>query len=102
MRKIWICAFVILCILIEMMVLFGNKLDIDVRWKDFVLSMLLVGVLIAFIGSAICDRKRGRTDGDLIAGVEDEDGLVFALTTPVEELVQKDIVIFQVVKEKKS
>ena len=102
MRKIWICVFVILCILIEMTVLFGNKLDIDVRWKDFILSVLLVGVLIAFIGAAICDRKRGRTDGDLIAGVEDEDGLVFALTTPVEELVQKDIVIFRVVKEKKS
>ena len=40
--------------------------------------------------------RKGGTDGALIAGAEDEDGLVFALETPVEELVKKDRVVFEV------
>jgi len=41
-------------------------------------------------------------DGDLVAGVDDGDGLVFRLDTPVEELIKKDRVHFNVIKEDKS
>ena len=43
--------------------------------------------------------KYDKVDGDLIAGLEDEDGLVFSLDTPVEELVKKDKVTFNVLRK---
>ena len=44
--------------------------------------------------------KPRKTDGDLLAGIEDEDGLVISLDVPVEELANKDFVTFKVVRTK--
>lgn len=97
MKKIWITVFVVLFVLWALVIFFGKDTGLDVRWIDAIYSGLWVGSMWAFVGAIT---EKNRTDGDLIAGAEDEDGLVFALSTPVEDLVQKDIVIFRVVKEK--
>lgn len=98
MRKFWIVTFVLLFILWAVFILFGRNFGLDVRWMDAIQSGLWIGSLASFIGAIT---ENVRTDGDLIAGAEDEDGLVFALSTPVEDLVKKDTVSFRVVKEKR-
>ena len=63
-----------------------------------IVCFLLGGFLLcaAFeAGRLISDEDR--TDGDLIAGLEDEDGLVIALNIPVEEIKKKSSVRFNIV-----
>ena len=98
MKKCWITVFVLLFLLLAGVIFFGENLGLSREWMTVIQTVLLVGIISAFAGVITED---GRTDGDLIAGVEDEDGLVFALKTPVDELVQKDKVIFNVLKEQK-
>lgn len=101
MRKFWIIIFLLLFVLWALFIFFGKNLGLDIRWMDAIQSGLWIGSMVAFVGAIVGDSKYSRTDGDLIAGIEDEDGLVFALKTPVNELVEKDIVIFRVMKDKR-
>ena len=98
MKKVWVFVFVLLSIAWLGIIFFGNKLGLSEKWLWAIQSGIWIGVAISFVCVLTAN---SRTDGDLVAGAEDEDGLVFALSTPVEELVQKDTVIFHVVKEKK-
>lgn len=100
MRKVGIVMFILCFVVLAVTMIWGDSFGLDVRWMDVVKSALMVGCFLSFVVVVIYRKNGGLTDGDLIAGVEDEDGLVFALTTPVEELVQKDIVIFNVVKKR--
>ena len=99
MKKVWIGVFVLLLLLWAVVIFFGPQSGLSERWLWGIESGLWIGVAIAF---TCVLTSSSRTDGDLIAGAEDEDGLVFALSTPVEDLVKKDIVIFHVQKEKKG
>lgn len=96
MKKIWIGVFVLLFVLWAVIIFFGERLGLDSQWIKGIQIGLWVGSMTAFV-CALSDDSR--TDGDLIAGAEDEDGLVFALKTPVNELVKKDTIIFHVIKE---
>lgn len=98
MKKLWVGVFVLLAAFWLAIIFFGSRLGLSEKWLWAIQSGLWIGVVVAFVCVLTGD---GRTDGDLIAGAEDEDGLVFALSTPVDELVQKDTVIFKVVKEKR-
>ena len=98
MKKAWIGVFVLLFSLWAIIIFLGESFGLSGQWVRALQIGLWVGSMGAFTGAIAQD---SRTDGDLIAGAEDEDGLVFALKTPVDELVQKDKVIFNVVKEHK-
>lgn len=65
---------------------------------------VVLGVLMcaAAVELYLALNSKGDTDGVLVAGVEDEDGLVFSLKTPVEKLVQKDRITFDVLREEKK
>lgn len=99
MKKVWIGVFVLLFFLWAVIIFFGQSLGLSERWVRGIQIGLWVGSMAAFGGALTED---GRTDGDLIAGAEDEDGLVFALKTPVDELIQKDKVTFNVLKERQE
>lgn len=99
MKKVWIGVFVLLFVLWAIIIFFGEKLGLSEQWVRGIQIGLWVGSMGAFVCAMTED---GRTDGDLIAGAEDEDGLVFALKTPVDELEQKDRVIFNVLKERRG
>lgn len=98
MKKFFVCLFVLLFFLLPVVMFFGHTFGIGEPWLYIIEGFLWGGSLVAFIGAMV---EQGRTDGDLIAGAEDEDGLVFALKTPVDELVQKNKVIFHVLKDRK-
>lgn len=99
MKKVWIGVFVLLLLLWAAVIFFGPKSGLSERWLIGIESGLWIGVAVAFTCVMTDD---SRTDGDLIAGAEDEDGLVFALKTPVDELVRKDKVTFNVLKERRG
>ena len=99
MKKVWVCVFVLLSFVWLGIIFFGNRMGLSERWLWAIQSGVWIGVMTSVIGALTVD---SRTDGDLIAGAEDEDGLVFALSTPVEDLVKKDIVIFHVQKERRG
>ena len=98
MKKVWVGVFVLLLLLWAVVIFWGPQSGLSDRWLMGIESGLWLGVVVAFSCAMAAD---SRTDGDLIAGAEDEDGLVFALSTPVEDLVKKDIVIFHVLREKR-
>ena len=98
-KKVWVSVFAVLFVLLAVVIFLGEKLGLSEQALKIIQGGLWIGSLIAVIASKT---EEGRTDGDLIAGAEDEDGLVFALKTPVEELVQKDRVTFNVLKERRS
>lgn len=99
MKKMWISVFVLLFILWAIVIFFGKSLGLSEQWLTAIQIGLWVGSMAAFAGILT---ETGRTDGDLIAGAEDEDGLVFALKTPVDQLVRKEKVIFHVLKERRG
>ena len=99
MKKYLVGLFVLLFLAQTVVIFFGPHLGLSEQAVKIVGIILWVGSIAAFSGALIDD---GRTDGDLIAGAEDEDGLVFFLKTPVDELVQKDKVIFHVLKERRG
>lgn len=96
MKKAWVCVFAVLFGLLAVTIFLGEKFGLS----EQALKIIQGGLWIGCSAAAIAARTEDvRTDGDLVAGAEDEDGLVFALKTPVEELVQKDRVTFNVLKE---
>ena len=66
--------------------------------------MILMGIMLlaAAVELYFVLNSNETIDGDLVAGVDDGDGLVFRLDTPVEELIRKDRVHFNVIKEERS
>lgn len=99
MKKMWICLFLLLFFLWPVIIFLEREFDASEQISTIISIVIWLGSLIAFGGALTEDC---RTDGDLIAGAEDEDGLVFSLKTPVDKLVQKDKVVFHVLKEKKE
>ena len=98
MKKVWTILFVIIFMAWAFVILFSDKIGLSKEWMLAIQIALWIGGIIAFVGTVT---ESSRTDGDLIAGAEDEDGLVFALKTPVDELVQKKKVSFNVLKDHK-
>ena len=80
-------------------------------YMDF-FAMYGRGIITVLVGAMLMDAaaelyfilngEDDAMDGDLVAGAEDEDGLVFRLDTPVEELLKKNHIHFNVVKEEKK
>lgn len=99
MKKAWVCVFAVLFGLLAVVIFLGEKLGLSGQALKIIQGGLWIGCSVAAIAARTEDV---RTDGDLVAGAEDEDGLVFALKTPVEELVQKDRVTFNVLKERRG
>lgn len=99
MKKVWFGVFVLCFFLLAAIIFFGKSIGLGESWMCAIEIALMVGCAVSFGCYAAVE---SRTDGDLIAGAEDEDGLVFALSTPVEDLVKKDIVIFHVQKERRG
>lgn len=58
--------------------------------------MIVAGFVLLFLAGWLYSKFAARTDGDMLAGLEDEDGLVFQLETPVNEMIKKKKVIFRV------
>lgn len=99
MKKYLVGLFVLLFLAQTVVIFCGPDIGLSEQAVKIVGIILWVASVAVFAGVLIDDC---RTDGDLIAGAEDEDGLVFSLKTPVDELVQKDKVIFHVLKDKKG
>ena len=97
-----ICMLVGFMLLVAVTILANYILFFHENGRTLVL--LLTGIVGASTAIAFwnTDDQGNIIDGDLIAGAEDEDGLVFSLNTPVEELVKKDQIIFHVVKKEEK
>jgi hypothetical protein len=69
--------------------------------RGIIISLIGVMLMAAAVELYFYLNSDNVIDGDLVAGVDDGDGLVFRLDTPVEELIKKDRIHFNVIKEDK-
>ena len=101
MKKSLIIFVITVLVFSLALLILSNYIPFLSFWENLILTIFGSITLFAI---AICmpEKLEETTDGDLVAGVDDGDGLVIRLDTPINELVEKDRVVFNVVKEKKE
>lgn len=95
-----IIACLLICLAIA--VLSGYIDFVAVYGHGVIIAMMGIMLMAAAVELYFILNSNETIDGDLVAGVDDGDGLVFRLDTPVEELIKKDRVHFNVIKEEKK
>lgn len=99
-KEIAIFAITILVIGLAILVL-SNYIPFLSFWANLILTIFGSITLFA-IAIWMPEKLEETTDGDLVAGADDGDSLVIRLDTPINELVEKNRVVFNVVKEEKE
>ena len=101
MKKSLVIFVVIAIVFCLALLVLSNYIPFLSFWENLILT--IVGSITLFaIAIWMPEKLEETTDGDLVAGVDDGDGLVIRLDTPINELVEKDRVVFNVVKEEKE
>lgn len=90
----------IVCIICCLLIIFFEDSLPFLQSYGKIISAVLLGVVFFSWGVAMLyERKTPRTDGDILAGLENEDGIVIQIDLPLKELLEKDTVTFKVVRE---